>query len=66
MQKVYVVKVYYDEERGYEFWDENPCIIGIYSTIEKADKRIGEYLSQFNEEYKRLLDCQIEEWELDV
>ena len=64
--KVYVVKIFYDDENGYEFWDENPCVHGIYTTKEKAEKSIEEYLSQFEEGYKVLLDCQIEEYELDV
>ena len=31
--KVYVVKIFYDDENGYEFWDENPCVHGIYTTL---------------------------------
>ena len=65
--KVYVVKIFYDDENGYEFWDENPCVHGIYTTKEKAEKSIEEYLSQFEDEEEReLYICNIEEWELDA
>lgn len=61
MQKVYVVTIFYDE------WDEVPYNNGVYSSREKAEKSIEEFLSQFEDKEEReLYICNIEEYELDA
>ncbi len=59
--KVYVVTILFDE------WGELPYNNGVYSSKEKAEKSIEEFLSQIEDKEEReLYTCSIEEYELDV